>query len=341
MSDDRPAQEGSTDDWSRDDWAIDARGLVVRYGSTIAVRGIDLSVRRGEVFALLGPNGAGKTSTLEVLEGFRSRTDGVVSVLGTDPAAAGRRWRSRIGFMLQESEPDADLTAAEVVTQFAGYYPKPRDVDELLVEVGLAEIAHRRCSKLSGGEQRRLEMALALVGSPELVFLDEPTTGFDPAARRRAWETIAGLARSGVTVLLTTHQMDEAHYLADTIAVIAQGQIVARGTTAELAATAALLPTVSWQAAQGPLCAEGVALAGVEVSASQPIGDGEAVRDDATGSRRWSVATDDVEGVMRALLARPDAAELLGTVEVRQPTLEDAYLALIERPPARQAAVGS
>lgn len=313
------------------DLAIDVRALEVRYGATHAVRGVDVAVRRGEVFALLGPNGAGKTSTLEVLEGFRRRSAGEVRVLGRDPARASGEWRSRIGFMLQTSQPDDDLTAAEVIAQFAGYYPKARDVDELLEMAGLVELAHRRCSKLSGGEQRRLELALALVGSPELVFLDEPTTGFDPAARRRAWDTIAALARSGVTVLLTTHQMDEAHYLADDIAVICEGKIVARGTTADLAAIAAQLPTVSWQASDPGVSAEGVALSGVEMTSVQPVGDGHAVRETTSFLPRWSVTTGDIEGVMRALLARPDAADVLATVEVRQPTLEDAYLALLER----------
>lgn len=326
---------------SDDVLAIDVRSLEVRYGATHAVRGVDLAVRRGEVFALLGPNGAGKTSTLEVLEGFRRRSSGSVNVLGTDPTRAKRSWRSQIGFMLQESEPDADLSAAEVLTQFAGYYPNPRPVDELLDMVGLRELAHRRCSKLSGGEQRRLELALALVGSPELVFLDEPTTGFDPAARRRAWETIASLAADGITVLLTTHQMDEAHYLADTIAVIASGKIVAQGTTADLAAAAALLPTVSWHATDGVVDVEGVALGGLQTDPTQPVGDGHAVRDTTTVGPRWSVTTGEVERVMRALLARPDAAELLATVEVRQPTLEDAYLALVGHEPSQASEAAS
>src|SRR5215469_1847917 len=214
---------------------IDVSGLRMRYGSFEAVRGIDLRVRRGEVFAFLGPNGAGKTTTVEILEGYRPRTGGEVTVLGRDPRHAGPAWRARIGVVLQESEPERDLTAAECLQLYAGYYPAPRGVGETLELVGLSDKADVMASRLSGGQRRRLDVALALIGDPELLFLDEPTTGFDPSARRAAWEMIGGLRALGVTVFLTTHYMDEAEHLADRVAVIAGGQIVAEGTPATLA----------------------------------------------------------------------------------------------------------
>ncbi len=213
---------------------ISVRGLRMRYGSIEAVRGIDLDVYRGEILALLGPNGAGKTTTLAILEGFRRRTAGTVQVLGEDPGTAGRGWRARIGVVLQESQPEPDLTVAECLSLYAGYYPSPRGVDETLALVGLSDRRRARCGGLSGGQRRRLDVALALIGDPELIFLDEPTTGFDPAARRATWDVIAGLRDLGKTVVLTTHYLDEAEHLADRIAVIARGRIVAAGTPATL-----------------------------------------------------------------------------------------------------------
>jgi ABC-2 type transport system ATP-binding protein len=213
---------------------ISVRGLRKSYDGLVAVAGIDLDVRAGEVFAFLGPNGAGKTTTVEILEGYRRRTAGEVRVLGIDPAMAGRDWRARIGVVLQESEPEVELTVEECLSLYAGYYPKPRDVAETLGLVGLAERRSARCGRLSGGQRRRLDVALALIGDPELVFLDEPTTGFDPAARQSAWEVIAGLRDLGKTIFLTTHYMEEAERLADRIAVIAAGAIVAEGTAANL-----------------------------------------------------------------------------------------------------------
>jgi ABC-2 type transport system ATP-binding protein len=213
---------------------ISVRGLHMTYGRVEAVRGIDLDVRAGEVFAFLGPNGAGKTTTVEILEGYQQRSGGEVSVLGVDPAHADSTWRSRIGVVLQESEPEAELTVRECLSLYAGYYPAPRPVAETLELVGLSGKAGSRCGKLSGGQQRRLDVALALIGDPELLFLDEPTTGFDPSARRSAWEVIAGLRTLGKTIFLTTHYMEEAEYLADRIAVIAAGRIVAEGTPATL-----------------------------------------------------------------------------------------------------------
>jgi ABC-2 type transport system ATP-binding protein len=213
---------------------IAVRDLRMSYGRLDAVRGLDLDVRAGEVFAFLGPNGAGKTTTVEILEGFRKRSGGEVTVLGVDPAAADGAWRARIGVVLQESEPEAELTVQECLSLYSGYYPAPRPVAETLELVGLAGRGRTRCGNLSGGQQRRLDVALALIGDPELLFLDEPTTGFDPSARRSAWEVIAGLRDLGKTIFLTTHYMDEAEHLADRITVIAAGQIVAEGTPATL-----------------------------------------------------------------------------------------------------------
>ena len=209
---------------------ITVRSLVKRYNSHQAVAGIDLEVQHGEIFAFLGPNGAGKTTTVEILEGFRQRTAGEVSVLGQDPAAAGGSWRDRVGVVLQESEPEPGLSVRECLAMYAGFYRAPRDIDETIALVGLTAKAGALGIRLSGGQRRRLDFALALIGDPELIFLDEPTTGFDPSARRAAWEVIAGLRTLGKTVFLTTHYMDEAEYLADRIAVLAAGRIVAEGT---------------------------------------------------------------------------------------------------------------
>jgi ABC-2 type transport system ATP-binding protein len=209
---------------------VSVRGLVKRYGDHEAVRGIDLEVRPGEIFAFLGPNGAGKTTTIEILEGFRERTAGEVRVLGADPAHAGGAWRDRVGVVLQESEPEPGLSVRECLQLYAGFYRAPRDIDETIALVGLQERADTRGARLSGGQRRRLDVALALIGDPDLIFLDEPTTGFDPSARRAAWTVVSGLRDLGKTVLLTTHYMDEAEHLADRIAVIAEGRIVAEGT---------------------------------------------------------------------------------------------------------------
>jgi ABC-2 type transport system permease protein len=208
---------------------ISVRGLEMRYRRFRAVRGIDLDVDAGEIFAFLGPNGAGKTTTVEILEGFRTRTAGEVSVLGVDPAHAGGAWRDRVGVVLQESAAEPGLSVRECLELYAGYYAAPRDVAETIALVGLTEKAGVLAADLSGGQRRRLDVALALIGDPELIFLDEPTTGFDPSARRAAWDVIGGLRDLGKTVFLTTHYMDEAEHLADRIAVIAAGEIVARG----------------------------------------------------------------------------------------------------------------
>jgi ABC-2 type transport system ATP-binding protein len=209
--------------------AIAVAGLRKSYGSTEAVKGITFEVAEGEVFALLGPNGAGKTTTVEILEGYRRRDAGTVSVLGMDPERGGTRMRERIGIVLQECGFEELLTVEEILDRQAGYYPAARPVDEVIDLVGLGDKTRSRVRTLSGGQRRRLDLALALVGSPDLIFLDEPTTGFDPAARRNAWDLVKRLGGLGKTVLLTTHYMDEAQYLADRVAVIAAGRIVAEG----------------------------------------------------------------------------------------------------------------
>jgi len=214
--------------------AIEVRGLRKRYGDVEAVGGIDFEVRRGEVFGLLGPNGAGKTTTVEILEGYRERTEGQVSVLGRDPVRRERELRERVGIVLQSSGIYRHLTVREALDHWAGLYPAPRDVDEVLALAGLADQSGQRTRRLSGGQLRRLDFALALVGDPELIFLDEPTTGFDPAARRNAWETVRSLRALGKTVLLTTHYLDEAQALADRVAIIKAGRILAQGDPASL-----------------------------------------------------------------------------------------------------------
>jgi ABC-2 type transport system ATP-binding protein len=214
--------------------AIEVRALTKRYGEYEAVRGIDITVRRGEVFGLLGPNGAGKTTTVEILEGYRERTGGEVSVLGHDPARRSIELRRRIGIVLQSGGIYSHVTPREVLRHWAGFYPHPRSVEEVLVLAGLEDKADVRSRKLSGGQLRRLDFALALVGDPELMFLDEPTTGFDPAARHAAWETVRSLRDLGKTILLTTHYLDEAQELADRVAIVKDGRVLAIGPPREL-----------------------------------------------------------------------------------------------------------
>jgi ABC-2 type transport system ATP-binding protein len=218
--------------------AVTVTDLRKRYGSHEAVRGIDFEIEAGEVFGLLGPNGAGKTTTVEILEGYRERDEGSVAVLGQDPQTADREWRARIGIVLQSSAMYPNLTAAESLALFAGYYERPLDVDQVIELVGLGEKRNARVRTLSGGQKRRLDLGLGLIGDPEVLFLDEPTTGFDPAARRAAWEVIRSLRELGKTILLTTHYLDEAESLADRVAVLRDGKIVALGKPAELTGAA-------------------------------------------------------------------------------------------------------
>jgi ABC-2 type transport system ATP-binding protein len=234
-----------------DQIAIRVAGLRKSYRDTVAVDGVDLEVRRGEVFSLLGPNGAGKTTTVEVLEGYRSRDAGEVTVLGVDPARAGIDWRSRIGIVLQKVNDFTELTVAEAVGSCAAYYPRPRPVDEVIEMVGLTEKRNTRGGRLSGGQRRRLDVALGIVGNPELLFLDEPTTGFDPEARRQFWALIESLAGGGTTILLTTHYLDEAEQLADRVGVIVAGKVVEVGSPQTLGGRATAAATVRWAGPNG------------------------------------------------------------------------------------------
>jgi len=279
------------------DSVISITGLRKHYGDLEAVRGIDLEVHRGEVFAFLGPNGAGKTTTVEILEGYRDRDGGEVAVLGEDPRRAGRAWRERIGIVLQSCRLDPYLTVAESLSLFAGYYSRPRPVAEVIDAVGLEGKADTRTGKLSGGQQRRLDVGMALVGDPELLFLDEPTTGFDPKARRQAWEAIAALRDLGKTVFLTTHYMDEAQRLADRVAIIAGGEVVARGTPEDLGDRDAQPSRISYR----------------------------------RGGEEVSLETATPVQTLNELTAEALARGVeLENLEVRRPSLEDVYLELTE-----------
>jgi len=294
---------------------IEVADLHMRYGRHEAVRGIDLTVHHGEIFAFLGPNGAGKTTTVEILEGFRKRTGGSVRVLGQDPQDAGATWRNRIGVVLQESEPERDLTALECLRLYAGYYSEPRDPRETLELVGLADRADAITSKLSGGQRRRLDVALALIGDPELVFLDEPTTGFDPSARRAAWDMVSGLRDLGVTVFLTTHYMDEAEHLADRVAVIAEGRILTEGTPATIAGRDRAPVEIRFSAPSASALGrlpEVVVKAVVEESGEHVF-----------------LRAESPLIVLAPLVAWAQAEGLdLADLDVRRPSLEDVYLAL-------------
>lgn len=291
--------------------AIDVRGLSMHYGDFVAVDNIDLQVNEGEILAFLGQNGAGKTTTIEILEGFRDRTSGTVSVLGHDPQDAPLSWRERIGIVLQESEPVPELTAGEAVRMQSGYYSSPRDPDETLEVVGLTDSADQRTRKLSGGQKRRLDLALALVGDPDLVFLDEPTTGFDPSARRESWGMIEALREIGKTVLLTTHYMDEAEHLADRIVVIGAGKIVARGTAEELAAQVDARTRITWKPSPGD---------------AAPPETFAAITNDFGN---FQVNTDNTLASMHALTNWAiDSGVELNELNVARPTLEDVYLEL-------------
>ena len=291
------------------DEVITVAGLRKTYGDLEAVAGIDLAVRSGEVFALLGPNGAGKTTTVEILEGYRDRTAGEVSVLGFDPADQPRELRRRVGIVLQSTGVDPYLTVRETVGLYASYYPSPRNVDEVVDLVGLSEKRDARVVKLSGGQQRRLDVAIALAGDPELLFLDEPTTGFDPGARRHAWDVIRNLAELGKTIFLTTHYMDEAQNLANRVAVIAKGEIVAEGPPSTLVEQH---------------------LARTVIRFRRPPGDlPPSVHDGSTVGAEIEIAVDKPTRTLHELTswAVERGIELEG-LQVTRPPLEDVYLEL-------------
>ncbi|GAA1370702.1 ABC transporter ATP-binding protein [Catellatospora chokoriensis] len=271
---------------------IEVHGLRKRYGRHQAVDGIDLTVTRGEVFGLLGPNGAGKSTTVEILEGYRPRDGGDVRVLGEDPGTAGRRWRARIGVVLQQANDSAGLTVREVVRHVAGFYPAPRDPDAVIDLCGLSDKADAKLRTLSGGQRRRVDVALGIVGDPELLFLDEPTTGFDPQARRQFWSLIRSLAAEGTTIVLTSHYLDEVEALAGRLVVLAGGRIVAEGTPATIGGRTEE-STVSWR--------------------------------DADGTHQVSVA--DPTALLAGLTARNDPQ--LTDLRVQRRSLEDVYLDLI------------
>jgi ABC-2 type transport system ATP-binding protein len=231
--------------------AVRVRGLRKRYGDVTAVDGLDLDIEQGEVFGILGPNGAGKSTTVEILQGHRTRDGGEVSVLGEDPGSGSRDWQARVGIVWQDESAPAELTVAETVRHFARYYPRPRDPEETIALVGLQEKADSRTKALSGGQRRRLDVALGVIGAPELLLLDEPTTGFDPVARRQFWELIRRLAEEGTTIVLTTHYLDEAEALTDRLAVIASGRVVAQGAPGTLGGRAQARATVRWTEPDG------------------------------------------------------------------------------------------
>jgi len=292
---------------------IEVKGLRKSYGDFEAVKGIDISVDEGEVFALLGPNGAGKTTTVEILEGYRERSGGEASVLGFDPAKRDRRMRAQVGIVLQFTGVDPYLTVEETVELYRGYYPDPREAGEVIELVGLTEKRDERVRRLSGGQQRRLDVAIALAGDPTLFFLDEPTTGFDPNARRNAWEIVKNLVAIGKTVFLTTHFMDEAQYLANRVAVIARGEIVAEGPPSTLSGRDTAQTVIRFRVPAG---ADALPRLG-----AVPSGDGT-----------LEVRTQEPTRTLHDLTAWAlDRRVELDALEVSRPTLEDVYLELTGR----------
>jgi ABC-2 type transport system ATP-binding protein len=300
--------------------AISIRGLHKEYGAMTAVSDVDLEIEAGEVFALLGPNGAGKTTTVEILEGYRQRTSGEVSVLGVDPEIGGEIWRARIGIVLQTGTVFDELTVEELVRHSAGFYSDPLDPDRVIEMVGLDEKRTARCARLSGGQRRRVDLALGVVGNPELLFLDEPTTGFDPAARRQAWEVIRELTSFGATVLLTTHYLDEAEALADRVGVIANGRILEVATPRTLGGRAEALARVSFHR-QGPL-------------RDRELPVPTASRDGSDGVVEFETMTP--TAVVAALTAWVQAAGLeeVPELSVTRPSLEEIYLRMVQDVPA-------
>ena len=292
-----------------------AEGLVKRYGDLTAVAGVSFSVAEGEVLGMLGPNGAGKTTTIEILEGLRTPTEGRVRVLGSDPARGGRGLKNRVGIMLQNAGIDGVLTVAETVSLYAGFYRPRRDTAELIAEVALEECADRRIAKLSGGQRRRVDLALALAANPQVLFLDEPTTGLDPAARRRTWDVIAGLRRRGVGVLLTSHYLDEVQRLADRVVVLNLGRIVAEGPPDRIQAQSGRMATITFRGLDPAKLPEGP---WARVEAPPGV---------------VALATEDPADAMRTLTTWAVARGVeLEDLELRRPSLEDRYLELTREP---------
>lgn len=292
--------------------AITVTGLVKEYGGRRVIDGLDLEVRTGEVLAFLGRNGAGKTTTTEILEGYRTRDAGEVSVLGEDPARAGARWRARLGIVLQESQPVPTLTVREILRLYSAYFPSPRPVEEVIDLVGLGEKASERAARLSGGQLRRLDVGVALIGGPDLLFLDEPTTGFDADARRQFWDVIGGLRSTGTTIFLTTHYMDEAQALADRVAILRDGRVAALGTPSELQAS----------------------LGGVEIRFELPAGTAASDLPPLSVAPRVdgphvTVSTARATADLAVLCAWADGRGIdLPSLEVGRPTLEDVFLSI-------------
>jgi ABC-2 type transport system ATP-binding protein len=293
--------------------AVEVENLRKVYGALAAVDGLSFEIEEGEIFALLGPNGAGKTTAVEILEGHRKRTSGEVRVLGFDPETGGRAYRERIGIVLQEAGFDDDFSVRELVRLYRGLYPRRLDADDVIERVGLAEKRDARVKTLSGGQRRRLDLGLGLVGDPDLLFLDEPTTGFDPSARRRAWDLVEGLRALGKTVLLTTHYMDEAEHLADRVAILNRGRLVALGSPAELGAgQRAAVVTFRLPA-------------GVD-GGTLPALDGEVARDGLA----WELTTAEPTAALHVLTGWAlERGVEVPALEVRRPSLEDVYLDLV------------
>jgi ABC-2 type transport system ATP-binding protein len=294
--------------------AISVRGLRKSYGENEAVAGIDFEVMAGEVFGFLGPNGAGKTTTIEILEGYRERSDGEASVLGVDPGAPTRAWRERVGLVLQECELDPLWTVHEAVSLFAHFYEAPRPVEETIDLVGLREKRDARIGTLSGGQKRRADVALGIVGDPDLIFLDEPTTGFDPTARREAWNMIEGLKELGKTVFLTTHYMDEAQHLADRVAILREGRIVAQGRTEEIAETIGRSTVIGFE------LNDGLDLDDLRNAVSGAVS--------TSGDQVEIQSQDPQRDLYRLLALAEERGAELRELEVRRPNLEDVFLEL-------------
>jgi ABC-2 type transport system ATP-binding protein len=302
--------------------AVAVAGLAKRYGAVEAVRGVSFTVGHGEIFALLGPNGAGKSTTLEILEGFRTRDAGRVEVLGTDPGdrAEGRAWRERIGLVLQDIAVEPYLTVRETIARNAGYYPSPRDVDEVIRLVGLDGQERRKVRTLSGGRKRRLDLALGMIGDPSLLFLDEPTTGFDPGARRGAWQLVRSLRDTGTTILLTTHSMEEAQELADRVAVLADGRIVSEGTPSTLGGRDTARARIRFELPEGCTAAD------LPVAATPaPAVPGGGPPDDGLVTVETGEPTETLHRLTDWALRR---GTVLGRLTVDRPSLEDVYLRL-------------